>query len=162
MGQKLSNIYWLVHETITMCKSYLTKTYLKISGASSCSRCIGIAGCARYNRGSFTCVLWKPLVICWCQVGEGALATLFHTCTSLKVIFIIHVEMKLSVDEEGIRVWCSWTGKCSLLLSSLGGLGCSTRTHRSELKVSPVKSCLTYIYIHTSVFPISYRGCLCW
>jgi hypothetical protein len=42
MGQKLSNIHWLVDKTMTMCESYLTKTYLRISGASSC-RCIGIA-----------------------------------------------------------------------------------------------------------------------
>ena len=48
---------------MTMCESYLTKTYLEISGASSC-RCIGIAGCVHYNRGSFTLVLGKSLVIC--------------------------------------------------------------------------------------------------
>ena len=47
---------------MNMCESYLTKTYLKISIASS-SRCIGIAGCLRYNRGSFTRVLGKTLVI---------------------------------------------------------------------------------------------------
>jgi hypothetical protein len=38
---------------MNMCESYLTKTYLKISGASSC-RCIRITGCLCYNRGSFT------------------------------------------------------------------------------------------------------------
>ena len=32
----------LVHKTMNMCASYLTRTYLKISGASSC-RCTGIA-----------------------------------------------------------------------------------------------------------------------
>ena len=32
MGQKLSNIHWLVDKTMNMCESYLTKTYLKISG----------------------------------------------------------------------------------------------------------------------------------
>ena len=51
MGQKLPNIHCLVDKTMNMCESYLT--YLKISGASSC-RCIGIAGCLRYNQGSFT------------------------------------------------------------------------------------------------------------
>ena len=55
-GQKLSNIQCLVDKTMTMCESYLTKTYLKIFGASSWW-CIGIAGCLRYNRGSFTRIL---------------------------------------------------------------------------------------------------------
>ena len=32
-----------------MCESYSIRTYLEISGASSC-RCIGIASCVRYNR----------------------------------------------------------------------------------------------------------------
>ena len=64
MGQKLSNIHWLVVKKMTMCESYLTITYLEICGASSC-RCIGIAGCVRYNRGSFTQVLGKSLVICY-------------------------------------------------------------------------------------------------
>ena len=63
MGQKLSNIHWLVDNTMIMCESYLTKTYWKISGASSC-RCIGITGRVRYNQGSFTQVLGKSLVIC--------------------------------------------------------------------------------------------------
>jgi hypothetical protein len=45
---------------MNMCESYLTKTYLKISGASSC-RCIGIAGCLRYNQGSFTRFLGNTL-----------------------------------------------------------------------------------------------------
>ena len=40
MGQKLSNIHWLVEKPMTICESYLTRTYLEISGASSC-RCIG-------------------------------------------------------------------------------------------------------------------------
>jgi hypothetical protein len=53
MGQKLSNIHCLVDKPMNMCESYLTKTYLIISGASSC-RCIGIAGCLRSNRRSFT------------------------------------------------------------------------------------------------------------
>jgi len=38
---------------MNMCESYLTKTYLKISGASS-FRCFGIAGCLHYNQASFT------------------------------------------------------------------------------------------------------------
>jgi hypothetical protein len=63
MGQKLSNIHWLVDKTMTMCESYLTKIYLIISGASSC-RCIGLAGRVRYTQGSFTRVLGKSLVIC--------------------------------------------------------------------------------------------------
>ena len=53
MGQKLSNIHCLVDKTMNMCGSYLTKTYLINSGASSCT-CIGIAGCLPYKRGSFT------------------------------------------------------------------------------------------------------------
>jgi hypothetical protein len=44
-----------------MCESYLTKTYSTISGASSC-KCIGIAGCRHYNRGSFTRFLGKTLI----------------------------------------------------------------------------------------------------
>ena len=56
MGQTLSNIYWLVDKTMTMCEIYLTRTYLEIAGASSCS-CLGIAGHVRYNRGNFTQVL---------------------------------------------------------------------------------------------------------
>jgi hypothetical protein len=70
MGQKLSNIHWLVDKTMTMCKSYLTKTYLKISRASSC-RCIGIAGRVRYNRGSFTWVL-REVFGYLLSSGEGA------------------------------------------------------------------------------------------
>ena len=69
MGQKLSNIYCLVSKTMTMCESYITKTYLEICRASSC-RCIGIAGCLHYNRGSFTRFLGKSFVICQCQVGR--------------------------------------------------------------------------------------------
>ena len=70
MGQKLSNVHCLVDKAMTMCESNLTKTYLKISGASSC-RCIGIAGCLRCNRGSFTWFLGKSLVICQCRMGRG-------------------------------------------------------------------------------------------
>jgi hypothetical protein len=47
---------------MNMCESYLTKTYLKISGVSHC-RCIGIGGCLPYNLGSFTYVLGKTLII---------------------------------------------------------------------------------------------------
>ena len=43
---------------MNMCESYLTKTYLKISGASSC-RCIGTARCLYYNQGNSTQVLEK-------------------------------------------------------------------------------------------------------
>ena len=46
---------------MTMCASYSTETYLKISRASSCM-CIGIAGCLRYNWGSFTRFSGKSLV----------------------------------------------------------------------------------------------------
>ena len=60
MGQKLPNIHCLVVKTMNMCESYLTKTYLKISRASS-GRCIGIAGHLPYNRGSFTRVLGNTL-----------------------------------------------------------------------------------------------------
>jgi hypothetical protein len=71
MGQKLSNIHCLVDKTMNICESYLTKTYLKISRASSC-RCIGIAECLRYNQGSFTRFLGKTLDIWYSQVwGEG-------------------------------------------------------------------------------------------
>jgi hypothetical protein len=45
---------------MNMCESYLTKTYLQISRASSC-RCIGIAECLHYNRGSFTQFLENTL-----------------------------------------------------------------------------------------------------
>ena len=53
----------LVEETMTMCESSLTTTYLEISGASSCE-CIGIARCIHYNQGSSTHVVGKSLVIC--------------------------------------------------------------------------------------------------
>ena len=69
-GQKLPNIRCLVDKPMTMCGSYLTNTYLKISGANS-YRCIGIARCLRYNQRSFTRFLgnvfgyllraWPPL-----------------------------------------------------------------------------------------------------
>ena len=75
MGQKLSNIHWPVDKTMSMCESYLTKAYLEISGASSC-RCFERAGRVRYNlnRGSFTRVLGKSLVIYQLMSGgEGAL-----------------------------------------------------------------------------------------
>ena len=62
MGQKLSNIHCVVDKTTNLCESYLTKTYAKIAGASSC-RCIRIAGCLRYNRGSFTWVLGEYIYI---------------------------------------------------------------------------------------------------
>ena len=52
-GDGTPNICRLVDKTMNMCESYFSKTYLKISGASSC-RCIGIAGYVRYNRGSCT------------------------------------------------------------------------------------------------------------
>jgi hypothetical protein len=45
---------------MNMCESYLTKTYLKISGANSCMR-IGIAECLHYDRGSFTQFLGNTL-----------------------------------------------------------------------------------------------------
>jgi hypothetical protein len=67
MGQQLPNIHCLIDKTMNMCKCYLTKTYLKISIASSC-RCIGIAGCLRYNRGSFTQfleILWVLAKVRW-------------------------------------------------------------------------------------------------
>jgi hypothetical protein len=60
MGQKLPNIHCLLDKTMNMCESYLTKTYLKFSAASSC-RYIGIAGCLRYNQGSFTRFLGNTL-----------------------------------------------------------------------------------------------------
>ena len=53
MGQKLPNIHCLVGKTMNMCEIYVSKTYLKISRASS-YRCIGIAGCIGYNLESFT------------------------------------------------------------------------------------------------------------
>ena len=64
-GDRTKNIQdfnaWYI-KAMTMCESYLTKTYLKISGASSC-KCIGIPGCLRYNQESFTWGLGKSLVI---------------------------------------------------------------------------------------------------
>ena len=53
-----------------MFESYLTRTYLKISTASSC-RCIEIAERFRYNQGSFTRFLGKSLVIWQYQVARG-------------------------------------------------------------------------------------------
>jgi hypothetical protein len=70
MGQKLPNIHCLVDKTMNMCKRYLTETYLKTSEASSC-RCIGIAGCLRYNRGNFTLFLGNTLGLSLSQVKGG-------------------------------------------------------------------------------------------
>jgi hypothetical protein len=70
MGQKLSNIHCLVDKTMNMCESYLTKTYLKISGASSC-RCIGIAGYLRYNEGALPKFLEKPWLFDKLKWGRG-------------------------------------------------------------------------------------------
>ena len=70
MGQKLSNIRCLVDKTMTRCESCLTKTYLRISGASSC-RCIGIVGCLHYNRGSFTRFLRSLWLFGNVKWGEG-------------------------------------------------------------------------------------------
>jgi hypothetical protein len=67
---------------MNMCGSYLTKTYLIISGASSC-RCIGIAGCLPYNRGSLyfspTSVTWSKFgcQLRWVRVGWGKNCPLF-------------------------------------------------------------------------------------
>ena len=59
---------------MAMRENYLTRTYLEISGASSCG-CIGIAGCARYNRGSFTQGLGKSLVRVFANVKwEGGIS----------------------------------------------------------------------------------------
>ena len=68
---KLPNIHCLVDKTMNMCESYLTKTYSKSSGASSC-RCIGIAGCLPYDRGSFTRFLEKDVGYLVKSGGEGA------------------------------------------------------------------------------------------
>jgi hypothetical protein len=70
MRQKLPNIHCLVDKSMNMCESYLSKTYLKIAGASSC-RCIGIARCLRYNRGSFTRFLGNTLGLSLSRVGKG-------------------------------------------------------------------------------------------
>jgi hypothetical protein len=64
MGQKLSNIHWLVDKTMNMCESYLTKTYLKISGASSC-RCIGIAAITKGALPGFWKILWVLAKVKW-------------------------------------------------------------------------------------------------
>ena len=70
----------LVDKTTTMCESYLTKTYLKIFGASSC-RCTGIAECLRSGRGSFTRFLGKSLVLV--KWGGG----ISELCTLPKMVF---------------------------------------------------------------------------
>ena len=59
MGQKVSNIYCLVDKTMTMCESDLNKTYLEVSGASSC-KCIGIDG-------------YLHIITCWfcAMIGEN-------------------------------------------------------------------------------------------
>ena len=55
-----------------MCESYLTITYLKISGASSC-RCIKIVGCLRYNRRQLYLVYRKDFGCLIKNIEEGAL-----------------------------------------------------------------------------------------
>ena len=106
MGEKLSNIYCLVDKTMTMCESFLRKTYLEISETSSC-RCIRIAGCARYNRGSFTWVLGKSLVICQCQV-EGGISVVATMCRTQRgsLLFLF-----------GSRWFCMFFGKWNILVS---------------------------------------------
>jgi hypothetical protein len=54
--------HYLVDKTMNMCESYLTKTYLKVFGASSC-RYIGIVGYLLYNQGNFNRFLENNLVI---------------------------------------------------------------------------------------------------
>ena len=46
---------------MNMCENYLTKTYSKTSGSSSC-RCMGIAKCLGYNQESLTLFLAKTLL----------------------------------------------------------------------------------------------------
>ena len=117
MGQKLPNIHCLVDNTLTMYESHLTKTYLKIFGASSCT-CIGIAKCLRYNWGSFTKFLGKYLVI----FGNGKWAW--------GIIVVSWVETMVS-KEHGVHNWIqksncicncypklnnlSWVGNINLL-----------------------------------------------
>ena len=69
----------LVDKTMNMCESYLIKTYLIISRASSC-RCIGIVGCLRYNRGSFTRFLGEYLGYLVKSGGKGALGVYQAAC----------------------------------------------------------------------------------
>ena len=54
------------------CESYWTKTYSKISGASSC-RYIGIAGCLRYNQGKLYPIFKTNFGYSVKSGGEGAL-----------------------------------------------------------------------------------------
>ena len=83
MGQKLSNIHCLIDKTMTMRgESYLTKTYLTISGSSSCRY---------YNRGSFTQFLGETLVIWQSRVGRG------HNRT---VWFIAHPHILVRATSE--------------------------------------------------------------
>ena len=54
-----------------MCRSYLTKAYLKISRASSC-KCTKMTKCLPYNQENFTRFLEKTLLIWYLsQVGMG-------------------------------------------------------------------------------------------
>ena len=67
---------------MNMCESYLTKTYSKISGASS-FRCIGIAKCLYYNQESFTRVFRKDFGYLVKPCEDGPLV-----CNLVKLLFI--------------------------------------------------------------------------
>jgi hypothetical protein len=107
-------------------ESYLTHTYSKISGASSC-RCIGIARCLRYNQGSFTQFLENTLDL---KSGEkGALGFTNESCRQNK--------QKLDMQEKKIRSYrgrllrfCNTRGASTLSIPRWGarvGLGAHAR-----------------------------------
>ena len=55
-------LFYLVDETMNICESYLTETYLKTSKASSC-RCTWIVMCLHDNHESFSWFLEKTSII---------------------------------------------------------------------------------------------------
>jgi hypothetical protein len=61
---------------MTICESHLTKSYVIISGASSC-RCIGIAGCLPYIMRELYLGLRENFGYLVKSGGEGALASAF-------------------------------------------------------------------------------------
>ena len=87
-----------------MCESYWTETYLKISGASR-HRCIGIAGCLCYNRGRFSRLLRKALVV-WYIVkwGGGIIKRPFFPNIGLGTCFLGAWKLPIGISKPCARI----------------------------------------------------------
>ena len=99
MGQKLPNIHCLIDKIMNMFENYLTKTYLKISEASS-SRCIGIAGYLRHNRELY------PVVLILAKVRwEGGIRVLcmFKVSYKTEILSLPHEIFMKETDDTNFK-----------------------------------------------------------